>query len=108
MNKKYELLKDDCIEREGKKLFRIRALKDVGCGVKAGALGGYVASEQNLSQKGDAWIFDGAFVFDNAYVFEDAHIGHGVRIDDNARVRGTVQIKGSVWIFGHAQINGGA
>ena len=39
-------------------LHRIRALKDVREGVKAGTLGGYVQSADNLSQDGAAWIAD--------------------------------------------------
>ena len=41
MDKKYELLKDDTIEVEGRTLHRIRLLKDLGH-VKAGTLGGYI------------------------------------------------------------------
>ena len=50
MEKKYELLESD-IKIDGKKLFRIRALrhfKEVG----TGELGGYVQSEKNLSHDG--------------------------------------------------------
>ena len=50
---KYEILKDDFIEFDDRKLYRIRALKDFH-NVKEGEAGGYIESEQNLSQEGDA------------------------------------------------------
>lgn len=47
------------------KTYRIRALKDfetlLGT-VHAGDLGGYIASEDNLSQEGACWVFDDAIV----------------------------------------------
>ena len=51
-NKKYELLEDDAIVREGRKLYRIQALRNVRIGVKTGAVGGYVEKEANLSHEG--------------------------------------------------------
>ena len=56
-NKKYELVKEDSIVVDGFKLFRIRALRDFFV-IKAGDLGGYVESEDNLSHEGYAWIYD--------------------------------------------------
>ena len=57
--KKYELVPDQQIIMAGTTLYRIRALKDFG-NVKAGSLGGFVASERNLSQLGDCWVADDA------------------------------------------------
>lgn len=56
MTKKYELTNEN-IEYESKTLYRIRALKNFS-DVKAGDLGGFVESEENLSHKGDSWIYD--------------------------------------------------
>ena len=53
-------------------LHRIRALKDVREGVKAGTLGGYVQSADNLSQDGAAWIADDAICCEDALVAGDA------------------------------------
>ncbi|MGN6746796.1 hypothetical protein, partial [Neisseria sp. P0024.S002] len=61
-NKKYELVKEDSIVVDGFILYRIRALKDFYV-VKAGDLGGYVESEDNLSHEGYAWIYDEAKVY---------------------------------------------
>ena len=48
MEKKYKLTKES-INRWGKTLYRIEALKDFG-NVKKGDKGGYIESEVNLSQ----------------------------------------------------------
>ena len=57
MNKKYELIAEKSIDYFGVKLFKIRALISFGL-VKAGDEGGYIESEKNLNQEGDAWIFE--------------------------------------------------
>ena len=54
-NKKYELT-EEAIVVDGHKLHRIRALKDFA-DVKAGDLGGYVESEDNLSHEGNCWVY---------------------------------------------------
>ena len=68
--KKYELLQDDTVtDFMGRKLFRIRALKTIVGVVMAGALGGYVQSEENLAQvSGNAWVYGNAQVYGNARV----------------------------------------
>ena len=71
--KKYELVPDQQVIVDGTTLYRIRALKDFG-NVKAGALGGFVASERNLSQHGDCWVADDALVYDEAVVSDGAQV----------------------------------
>lgn len=78
--KKYELLADDTIEFYGRTLHRIKACKDFG-NVKSGELGGYIESENNLSQVGDCWVCDSAQVYDNARVYGNA------RVYDNAEIK---------------------
>ena len=70
---KYKILEDQYIEVCGKKLYRIQALKDFD-NVKAGDIGGYIESESNLSQSGNAWVRDNAQVCDNAWVCGDARV----------------------------------
>ena len=74
--KKYEIVRDDCIVYNGRTLYRIRALKDFWTAPKEmihkGDLGGYVESENNLSQEGYCWIRNNAKVYDNAKVLDDA------------------------------------
>lgn len=95
MDRKYELLKDNYINYCGKALYRIKALRDFS-NVKAGDVGGYVQSEDNLSHKGDCWIYDNVKVFNSA------------KIHDNAKVRGNAQIYGDAEVFGSARIHGNA
>jgi hypothetical protein len=82
--KKYEMT-SNIKEFLGHKLFQIRALKDFG-DVKAGDFGGYIEKEENLSQYGNAWVYDNVKVYNNAKVFCDA------QVLGNARVFGDVQI----------------
>ena len=77
---KFELT-EEFKEFAGKKVFRIKALKDFG-DVKAGELGGYVEKEENLSRNGDAWVFG------NAWVFGDARVSGDAWVSDNASVSG--------------------
>lgn len=64
---KYEILKDEFTEFDDRKLYRIKALKDFH-NVKEGEFGGYIESEQNLSQEGDAWVCGNARVSGDARV----------------------------------------
>ena len=70
--KKFELTTDR-IKRNGTTLYRIKSLIDFG-DVKAGDFGGYVEKEENLSQSGDAWVYDNARVYRNAWVCGDAEV----------------------------------
>lgn len=72
MEKKYELT-SETIDVFNKKLYRIRALKDFG-NVKKGDLGGFVESENNLSQEGNCWVSGNAKVYDNAEVYGCAEV----------------------------------
>lgn len=69
---KYKILKGQYIEVCGKKLYRIQALKDFNV-VKSGDIGGYIESESNLSQYGNAWVSGNAWVFGNAWVHGTRH-----------------------------------
>lgn len=99
MEKKYELLKDNTSLRLGNTVYRIRAIKNFG-DVKAGDIGGFVASEANLSQEGNCWIYDDASVFENAKVSGNAKIYDSIicenaEIKDSAIVTDTSLIKGN-------------
>ena len=60
MNDKYKLT-DNFIEKFGKKLYQIQAIKSFG-GVKKDEIGGYVENEKNLSASGSAWVSGSAQV----------------------------------------------
>lgn len=66
MNNKYEIT--DIHHEQYPFLRRIRALRDIGEEVKAGALGGFVEHEGNLSFEpgDDAWIFQNAIACGDA------------------------------------------
>ena len=84
--KKYELT-DDTITVEGRTLHRIKALKSFS-NVEEGELGGYVEKEDNLDQRGDAWVYGDARVSGDAQVSGDAWVYGDARVSGNARVSG--------------------
>lgn len=90
--KKYELT-DDTITVEGRTLHRIKALKSFS-NVEEGELGGYVEKEDNLDQRGDAWVYGDARVYGNAQVSGDA------------RVYRNAQVSGDAWVYGDARVSG--
>ena len=92
--KKYELT-DKTLEINGRMLYQIKALKDFD-DVKVGDLGGWIESEQNLSQEGDCWVSD------NARVSGDA------RVSDNARVNGDARVYGKSWVRDDDRVYGNA
>jgi len=85
MSKKYELVVDDTITLWGWKLFRIKALIRFGS-VDAGDLGGYVCTEDNLSQEGDAWVWGDAKVWGNAKVSGNAKVWGNAKVSGDAEV----------------------
>ena len=102
MDKKYQLLVSDTIRVNDQTLYRIQALRDIPGVVKKGDLGGYIASESNLSHNGKCWVWDNAKVFDNAQVRDNA------LVSDNAQVSGNARIYGYAWIGDNAQGSGNA
>ena len=60
-------------------LHQIVALKDFA-DVKAGDLGGWIESEENLSHDGDCWVYDNAIVYMGAKIYDNA------KVRDNAVV----------------------
>ena len=88
--KKYELT-DETMTVDGVTYHRIRACKDFdvqGYHVKAGDLGGYVESERNIDQDGNAWVDNNAMVVGNARVRDDAMVVGNARVRDDAVVGG--------------------
>lgn len=96
-------LTDECITLGDRKLYRIEALKDFS-NVKKGDKGGFVGSEDNLSQENNCWIYDDAKVFGNAIVGENACIKDNARVFENAIVNGNAMISGDAKIYGDALI----
>ena len=90
MEKKYKLI-DEIIDFKGYKLHRIEALKDFS-NVKKGDKGGFVESEDNLSQYNNCWVHDDARVFGNA------------KICDNAIIYGDAKVFGNAWVCDNTEI----
>lgn len=104
--KKY-CLTDNTIYIGGNCLYQIEALKDFGR-VKKGDLGGYIASENNLSQTGNCWIFQDSMVFDNAKVLENAEIRSDTAMYDNSIVSGNSICDGNIYLCDNCRITGNA
>ncbi len=94
--KKYELT-DETINIDGIYLYRIRAVRNF-IRVEKGELGGFVQCENNLSHKGDCWIFGDAKVYGNSRVYGDAWVSHTVEIS------GDSSISGNSWVHGDAKL----
>lgn len=88
-------------------LNRVVALKDFG-DVKAGDIGGWVSSEDNLSQEGDCWIFGEACVVDGARVSGDARIMEDAVVYDSAKVDGRAAVCGSAIVGRDAHVTADA
>lgn len=81
-------------------LHRIRARCQVNEQVGPGALGGYVQTEDNLSQDGTCWIYDQAICCEEAVVEDDG------RMFDGAVARGSALISGDAKMFERAVAEG--
>ena len=81
-------------------LHRIRARCQVNEQVGPGALGGYVQTEDNLSQDGSCWIYDQAICCEEAVVEDDG------RMFDGAVARGSALISGDARMFERAVAEG--
>ena len=103
---KYKLT-DECINFGGIKLYRIEALKDFS-NVKKGDKGGFVESEDNLSQKGNCWIYHTAKVMDNAVVCGDALISDNAVVCDNAGIHDSAAVYDDAKVYGYAVVYGKA
>lgn len=71
--------------------WRIRALRDIGVDVKAGMLGGWVESEENLSQDGDCWIYGISMVKGSSRISGDAQV-LGTSVVEDSTVSGKCAI----------------
>jgi predicted acyltransferase (DUF342 family) len=91
----------------GVQLHRIRATRDFN-DVSKGELGGWIATEDNLSHDGDAWVYGAAGVYDYAKVFGDAQVSGSARVYSNAWVYGNAKVYGNAWVYGNVHVSGNA
>ena len=96
--KKYVLTKET-ITVNGSVLHRIKSLKSFS-NVKKGDLGGWIEKESNLSQDGNAWVYEGARVYEDARVYGNAEV-YG-----NAKVYGVADVYGDALVYGYAEVYG--
>jgi hypothetical protein len=104
--KKYELT-DDIINYNGFTLHRIKALRNFN-DIKKGELGGYIEKEDNLSHKGDCWVYNDAKVYDNANVYGNARVYRYAKVFGNAEVCGNARVYRYAKVYGNAEIFGNA
>ena len=96
---KYKIREDLYKSVNGHTVYRIEALKNFSR-VQKGDLGGWIEKEDNLSQRGNCWVYKEAAVFQNAHVTGNAIVsGH-------AKVFGHAMVTDNVIVCGHAQIFG--
>lgn len=115
---KYEILPEVYLW-EGRKLYRIRALRTFS-NVGKGEIGGFIEKEMNLGHSGNCWVYAGAKVCDNSVVSKNAKVrGHAVVregaivggncvVEDNAIVEGDATVGQKVIIAGRARVTGDA
>lgn len=89
IKKKYELTKETITTLGGRKLHRIRALKNFA-DVKVGDLGGFVEKEKNLSQQGDCWVYDEAKVYGIAQVNGCSKVCNQALVMDHAVINSSL------------------
>ena len=118
MDKKYEITKKTT-KLYGRTIRMIRAIDDFS-DIKAGDLGGYIESEDNLSHEGNCWIYDGAMVTDQAQISGNAILRENCWVSGNSRVWGDTQVIGNVeisedakvsenaWVYGDTRVSGTA
>lgn len=116
--KKYKLT-SETTGCDGFILYRIEALMDFS-DVKTGDKGGFVQSENNLSQLGNAWVygnakvcgdaevFGNAKVCGNASVYGNAKVFDYAEVYDNARVCGNANVFCDAKVYGYAKVCGNA
>lgn len=81
-------------------LHRIRSLVSVNEQISPGQMGGYVESEENLSQDGSCWVHDHAICCEQAAVTKDA------RLFDGACAKGAALVTGDAVMFDSAIAEG--
>lgn len=102
MEKKYELT-NETINYFERTLYRIKAVRNFS-NVKAGDLGGFVEKEDNLSHKGDCWVYNNARVCNNAKVSKNARVCDDAIISGNAIISDNALVSDYSVIYDNAII----
>lgn len=108
-NDKYTILYDEpfhFVSDPHRRVYRIKALRDIGTDVKKGDIGGYVEDWGNLSQVGDCWIYDDSCVIEYGVVKDNAKIKGGSLIAGDCTINGSAEIGGGLKLLGRVQVGG--
>ena len=105
--KKYKLIQDSRIWQYDKAIYRIQALRDFS-DVKKGDLGGFVESEENLSQEGNCWIYDMAQAVEKSRVTGDACLRDCAKMYDSSILRDKAQLQGCARMIQYASLEDNA
>ena len=109
---KYKIT-DETTKYLGRILHRIEALCTFD-DVKIGDKGGFIESENNLSQEGTCWVYNNAKVLEQAVVsgdaciYDNAVVCGNALVYDNAEVAGRAIVRSNTKIYGNASISGHA
>ena len=85
------------IDYLGRTLYQIEAVKKFG-NIAKGQKGGFIEKKSNLSQDGNAWVYNYAMVYGNAKVCDNA------KVYDCAKVRGAAVVRGNARVYGDALV----
>lgn len=107
--KKYEILENETKTFRGHTLYRIKALKNFSM-IRKGTIGGWIESEENLSQDDWCWVGDEAIVCEyariekNACVYDNATIYGYATISQSSCVRGNAIVRDCALVRGNSLI----
>lgn len=102
MKKKYEFTgKILFLEAEGITLRQIIRLSD-------SLVGGWIQSEDNLSQTGNCFVYEDAKVYGNAKVYGDARVYGSALIRQNAVIYGNAEVQDCAIVTGRCRVSGNA
>ena len=105
--KKYELTSECITDIYGRKMYRIKALRDFG-NIKQGTLGGFIEKEENLAHNGKAWVYDNALVYGNAKVYGNARVYDNAKVHGSARIYGDAEVRDDAEVSCNAEVFGRA
>lgn len=98
----------------GHTVHRICALRDIhirnvgrygmNLNIKAGSIGGWIESEENLSHNGECWVGENAVVYEKAFVDQGAYVSGQAKIRDEAVVTGNAWVHGGAYIMGRSLV----
>ena len=103
MDKKYELSDISITLNDGRKLYRIKALKDF-YNVTIGDLGGFVESEENWSQEGECWLDGNSCAYNNAKVSGNAKLYDMTIVSGNSKIYDTAILEDRCYVSGNAEV----